>query len=187
MNKLTITPLRLQGTYLVETNPFEDARGIFARFFCQKEMEKLLQGKQIVNVNYSKNYRKGAIRGLHFQLPPYSELKMPRCIKGKVLDLFVDVRKHSPTFLEWDAVELSEQNMRMVVVPEGFAHGFQSLEDDSELMYLSTQFFSGEYERALNIKDPRLSIELPMDISDISERDSNHPFINDSNFKGIVV
>ncbi len=187
MNKLKITPLRLHGTYLIETNPFKDTRGVFARFFCQKEMENLLEGKQVVNVNYSKNFRKGAVRGLHYQLKPFAELKMPRCIKGRVLDVFVDVRRNSPTFLEWDAIELSEQNMRMIVVPEGFAHGFQSLEDNSELMYLSTQFFSSEYERALNIKDPLLDIRLPLSITDLSERDSNHPFLEDLNFEGIIV
>ncbi len=187
MGKLKISPLRLNGTYVIETNPFEDSRGIFARFFCQKEMEELLEGKQIVNANFSKNYKKGAVRGLHYQSSPYAEMKMPRCIKGRVLDIFVDVRRDSPTFLQWDTIELTSENMKMVVIPEGFAHGFQSLEDDSEIMYLTTQFFSGEYEGALNIKDPRLNINLPLPISDISSRDNIHPFIEDTGFKGIII
>lgn len=187
MSKLTITPLRLKGTYLIETNPFKDTRGVFARFFCKTEMEQLLDGKQIVNINFSKNCRKGAVRGLHYQLPPFAELKMPRCIKGKVLDVFVDVRKNSPTFLQWDTVELSEENMKMVVVPEGFAHGFQSLQDNSEIVYLTTQHFSSEYERGLNINDPSLNIKLPLTITDLSDRDSKHPFLTDIAFEGVIL
>lgn len=187
MGKLIISPLRLSGTYIVETNPFEDSRGVFARFFCQKEMEELLSGKQIVNANFSKNYQKGAVRGLHYQKAPHAEMKMPRCIKGRILDIFVDVRRDSPTFLQWDSVELSAENMKMVVIPEGFAHGFQSLEDNSEIMYLSTQFFSGENEGALNIRDPKLDIKLPFSITDISIRDNNHPFIDDIKFEGIII
>ena len=187
MKKLKISPLRLNGTYVIETNPFKDSRGIFARFFCQKEMEELLLGKQIINVNFSKNYKKGAVRGLHYQKSPYAEMKMPRCIKGRVLDIFVDVRRNSPTFLHWDSVELSPENMKMVLIPEGFAHGFQSLEDNSEIIYLSTQFFSGENESALNINDPRLDIKLPLSITDISIRDNNHPLIDDIKFEGIII
>lgn len=187
MGKLIISPLRLEGTYVIETNPFKDSRGIFARFFCQKEMEELLSGRQIVNANFSKNFRKGAVRGLHYQILPYAEMKMPRCIKGSVLDIFVDVRRNSPTFLQWDSVELSAENMKMVVIPEGFAHGFQSLEDNSEIMYLTTQFFSGENENALNIKDPRLDIKLPLSIMDLSIRDNNHPLIDDIKFEGILI
>jgi dTDP-4-dehydrorhamnose 3,5-epimerase len=187
MNKLKISPLKLRGTYIIETIPFEDDRGIFARFYCHNEMGDILLDRQIVNANFSRNYKKGAVRGLHFQLSPFAEMKMPRCIKGRVVDVFVDVRKNSPTFLQWDSVELSAENMRMLVIPEGFAHGFQSLEDDTELMYLTTQFFSKDYERALNINDPKLNISLPIAISDISDRDKNHPFICDTNFEGIIV
>jgi dTDP-4-dehydrorhamnose 3,5-epimerase len=187
MGKLIISPLKLNGTYVIETNPFEDSRGMFARFFCQKEMAELLEGKQIVNANFSKNYKKGAVRGLHYQKSIHAEMKMPRCIKGRILDIFVDVRKDSPTFLQWDSIELSAENMKMVVIPEGFAHGFQSLEDNSEIMYLSTQFFSSENEGALNIKDPRIDIKLPLAITDISERDKDHPFIDNINFEGIII
>ncbi|MFO8162962.1 MAG: dTDP-4-dehydrorhamnose 3,5-epimerase family protein [Desulfatiglandales bacterium] len=187
MDKLKISPLKLSGTYIIETLPFKDDRGVFARFFCQKEMGNILLDRQIVNVNFSKNYKKGAVRGLHYQLSPFAEMKMPRCIKGRVVDVFVDVRKDSPTFLQWDSIELSDEDMKMLVIPEGFAHGFQSLEDDSELMYLTTQFFSKELERALNIKDPRLNINLPIEITDMSDRDKSHPFIDNINFEGIIV
>lgn len=187
MNKLDIKPLKLNGTFAIETNLFEDERGVFARLFCQKEMSEILADRHIVNVNFSKNFRAGAVRGLHYQMKPFAEMKMPRCIKGRVLDIFVDIRKESSTFLHWDAIELSAENMKMLVIPEGFAHGFQSLEDNSEIVYLSTQYFSEEYERALNINDPKLNITLPIEITDISNRDLIHPFIATTKFKGIQI
>lgn len=187
MNKLNITPLKLEGTFIVESNSFNDSRGVFSRYFCKEELKTILNGKDIVNVNFSKNYRKGAIRGLHYQEMPYGEIKMPRCIKGKILDVFVDVRKESKTFLQWDSVELSAENQKMVIIPQGFAHGFQSLEDDSEIIYLSTEHFYGDHEFALNIKDPLIGINLPLPISDISERDMNHSFLDLSTFTGVKI
>ena len=187
MNKLNISSLKLEGTFIVESNSFSDSRGIFSRYFCKEELKKILNGKDIVNVNFSKNYRKGAIRGLHYQQMPYAEIKMPRCIKGKILDVFVDVRQGSKTFLQWDSVELSAENQKMVIIPQGFAHGFQSLEDDSEIIYLSTEHFYGDHEFAINIKDPIIGINLPLPITDISERDINHSFLDLSTFKGVKI
>jgi len=187
MNKLKITPLKLEGTYIVESNSFKDSRGVFSRYFCRKELEKILNGKDIVNVNFSKNYRKGAIRGLHYQEMPFAEIKLLRCIKGSILDVFVDLRQGSKTFLQWDSVEISAENQKMVVIPEGFAHGFQSLEDDSEIIYLSTEHFLPNHEHALNIKDPLIGIELPLPISDISERDMNHNLIDLSTFLAVKI
>lgn len=184
MGKLTVKPLRLEGTFLVETNVFKDHRGIFARFFCQGEMKEILGNRQIVNVNFSKTMQKGSVRGLHYQTSPFAEMKMIRCIKGKVWDVMVDIRKGSPTFLHWDAIELSGNNMRMVVIPEGFAHGFQILEEDSDLLYLHTNFYHSKSEGALNIYDKALNISCPLPVSDMSERDKNHPMI-DGRFKGI--
>lgn len=162
---------------MIKSNPFEDHRGVFARFFCQNEMREILAGRNIMNVNFSRTKKMGSFRGLHYQRPPFAEMKMVRCTRGKVLDIFVDMRKESASFLKWDSVELSENNMNMVVVPEGFAHGFQTLEDDSEIVYLTSQIYSAEHEGALNVNDPRLAIELPLAISDISDKDKNHPVI----------
>ena len=187
MNKLKITPLKLEGTYMIEPNSFKDSRGIFSRYFCKNELSEIIGNKEIVNVNFSKYYRKGAIRGLHYQKPPYGEVKMPRCVKGKILDIFVDLRQNSKTFLKWDSIELSAENQKMVIIPEGFAHGFQSLEDNSEIIYLSTQYFYSDHEFAFNIKDPVLDIKLPLPISDISERDENHNFIDLSTFLGVKI
>ena len=114
-------------------------------------------------------------------------MKMPRCIRGKVLDVFVDIRKNSNTFLKWDSVVLSEENQKMLIIPEGFAHGIQSLEDNSQILYLSTEHFDSKYEDALNIKDPHFNITLPMPISDISEKDDKHDFLDLSKFKGIEI
>jgi dTDP-4-dehydrorhamnose 3,5-epimerase len=187
LNKLKITPLKIEGTFVVETNSFKDSRGVFSRYFCQEELKTILKGKNIVNVNYSKNHRKGAVRGLHYQKEPYGEIKMPRCIKGKIIDVFVDVRKESKTFLQWDSVELSAENQKMLIIPEGFAHGFQSLEDNSEILYLSTEYFNGNHEYAINIKDPLIGVDLPLLITDISERDTNHSFLDLSTFEGVQI
>ena len=187
MSNLKIRELALKGSYEIISKPFVDERGMFARFFCSNELKDILQGKKIVNVNFSQNINKGAIRGLHFQPQPYAEIKMPRCIKGKILDIIVDVRKDSPTFLKSISVELSAKNMKMLFVPEGFAHGFQSLENDSQIIYFTTQFFSSGTEMALNIKDPRLGIKLPIPITQMSDRDLKTPFINEQKFKGITL
>ena len=185
MNKLKITKLKLEGTYVVEPNPFRDSRGIFSRYFCKRELKYIIQDREIVNINYSKNYKKGAVRGLHYQKPPYTEMKMPRCINGKVLDIFVDIRKNSKTFLKSDSIILSEKNQKMLIIPEGFAHGIQSLEDNSQILYLSTEYFYGKHEKLLNIKDPHLNIKLPLPISDISEKDDQEKFLDLSKFEGI--
>lgn len=187
MAKLKITPLKLDGTFSVESNSFKDDRGVFSRYFCKKELNSILDGKEIVNVNFSRNYKKGAIRGLHYQEMPYGEIKLPRCIKGKILDIFVDLRKNSKTFLQWDSVELSEVNQKMLLIPQGFAHGFQSLEDNSEILYLSTEYFFPDHEHAINIKDPLLQINLPLEITDISERDRSHNFIDLEKFQGLNI
>ena len=182
---LKITKLKLDGTYIVEPKPFIDTRGIFSRYFCKRELKNTLQDREIVNINYSKNYKKGAVRGLHYQKPPHAEMKMPRCISGKVLDIFVDIRINSKTFLKSDSVVLSEANQKMLIIPEGFAHGIQSLEDNSQILYLSTEYFYGEHEGLLNIKDPHLNIKLPLTISDISEKDDQEKFLDLSKFEGI--
>lgn len=187
MSNLKITELSMKGAYEIVSSPFVDERGMFARFFCSNELKDILNGKTIVNINFSQNINKGAVRGLHFQPQPYAEIKMPRCIKGKILDIIVDVRKDSPTFLQSASIELSPENMKMLYIPEGFAHGFQSLENDSQIIYFTTQFFSNGTEMALNIKDPKLDIKLPLPISQISERDTQTQFIDNLKFIGITI
>jgi dTDP-4-dehydrorhamnose 3,5-epimerase len=178
------TPLK--GCYVIRTTPFIDHRGAFARFFCSNELKELIGNRHIVNINFSHTVKKGSIRGMHFQYPPMAEMKFIRCINGSVYDIVVDIRKNSPSFLKWYGLELTADNMNMLCVPEGFAHGFQVLEDSSELLYLHTEFYSKEHEGALNYADPALSINWPLEHRIISERDINHKFI-DEMFDGVVL
>ena len=184
MGKLVVCDSPIEGVYVIETNAFGDNRGIFARWFCDRELAQIFSGQKIVNVNYSKTIRKGSIRGMHFQNPPDTETKLVRCISGRVLDVVVDIRRESPTFLKYFAVELSSERMNMIFVPKGFAHGFQSLEDDCEIMYLVTQYYSPENEGGLNAFDPRIGIQWPLNVTDMSDKDRNRSFI-DGDFQGI--
>lgn len=174
----------IKDVFVVEGAPFSDHRGKFMRLFCADELTGMLSGQQIVQVNYSLTKQAGSVRGLHYQKPPFAEIKFVRCLRGRVLDVAVDIRSDSPTFLQWHAEELSADNARMLVVPQGCAHGFQTLEDDTELLYLHTGFYSPEHEGGLAYNDPAIGIDWPLPAGDVSERDKNHPVIN-GNFKGI--
>jgi len=182
--KYSPTPLR--DAWTVEAKPIQDQRGKFVRFFCQNELREIHQGKSIVQMNYSFTFKKGAIRGLHFQYPPMAETKLVRCLQGAVMDVIVDLRQNSPTFLEWHGELLSGENMKMLFIPEGFAHGFQTLEDNCEMLYLHTEFYSPQYEGAIRYDDPMIGIQWPLEVSEITERDRNHPFLM-QDFSGIIV
>jgi dTDP-4-dehydrorhamnose 3,5-epimerase len=161
--------------------PVEDARGTFARLFCARELGL---EKPIAQINHSLTRKKGAVRGLHFQRPPHAETKIVSCLRGKAFDVAVDLRADSPTYLRWHAVELSPGNRNAFWIPEGFAHGFQALEEDTELLYLHTEYYAQDAEGALNAADPRLGIEWPLAFTEVSERDRSHPFIG-TGFEGI--
>ena len=176
----------LQDAFIIEPEPFKDDRGLFARVFCQQELQHILHNKNIVQINHSLTRQKGAIRGMHFQKPPQAEIKMVKCLHGSVVDVIVDLRKGSPTFLKWHGEVLSVKNMKMMFIPEGFAHGFQTLEDDSELLYMHTEFYSPGSEAAIRFDDPMVGIDWPMEVTDISERDKKHVLL-DNEFKGIVI
>src|SRR5688572_15692356 len=124
---MTFTPTELKGSFVIDLEPFIDDRGWFARFFCKREFESIGHTKEWVQLNHSMTIKKAALRGMHFQVPPFSEIKMVRCISGSVYDVIIDIRKDSDTFLKWFGVELSAENKRMIYIPEGFAHGFQCL------------------------------------------------------------
>jgi len=184
MGKLQINRTPFEGLYVIDTLAFIDHRGAFARWFCEYELAEVIGNRHIKNVNFSRTVKKGSVRGMHFQRPPKSEMKLIRCINGRILDVVVDIRSDSPTYLEHFSVELSADNMKMIVVPEGFAHGFQSLEDNSEIMYLVTEFYSPECEGGLRYNDPELKINWPLDVADISDKDASHKLI-DGTFKGL--
>jgi len=181
---MNVTALPLAGASIVDTSPHGDHRGHFARFFCARELGALGIKTDIVQANHSLTTAKGAVRGMHFQRPPMSEVKMVRCIQGAVFDVLVDIRVGSPTYLQWHGEVLSAENMRLMIVPEGFAHGFQALESMSEVMYLVTQYYSPECEGGLRHDDPQLGIEWPLSITDVSAKDAAHPLIAEG-FKGI--
>ena len=181
---MIFTPTPLAGAYVVDLQPFSDDRGWFARSYCKNEFAQIGHHKEWVQLNHSVSYQAGTLRGMHFQLPPFREIKMVRCIAGAVLDVIVDLRKDSPTFLQWFGQELSAVNKKMLYIPEGFAHGFQTLTDNVELLYHHSEFYTPGAEGGLRYDDPRLAIQWPLDVTVISDRDRGHPLI-DQNFKGI--
>lgn len=169
---------------IVENTSYIDERGVFSRFYCECELTPVIGSRRIMQINYSRTATIGAIRGLHFQQPPHAEMKLVRCLKGKVWDVAVDLRESSSTFLQWHSEELTPANSRMMVIPEGFAHGFQALEPESELLYLHTQLYVSASERGLSHLDPRLKIDWPLAVTDLSLRDASHEYI-EHNFQGI--
>jgi dTDP-4-dehydrorhamnose 3,5-epimerase len=181
--KLNIINTSFKDLYIIEPNSFKDARGAFSRVFCEEELKGIFQFN-IKQINHSVSKNKGTARGLHFQYEPYAEIKMVKCIKGSVLDVVVDIRKNSPTFLQYFSLELSEQNQKMIYIPKGFAHGFQTLEDNTELLYLHSSVYAPSKEGALNLHDPLLKIKWPLATINLSKRDENHPFLTNE-FKGI--
>jgi dTDP-4-dehydrorhamnose 3,5-epimerase len=174
----------LKGSYEITLTPHGDSRGWFARTYCKKEFEQIRHDKEWVQINHSFSSQKGTVRGMHFQQAPFAEIKMLRCIAGSVYDVIIDLRKDSPTFLQWFGTELSAQNKKMLYIPVGFAHGFQTLTDDTELIYHHTEFYTPSAEAGIRYNDSAINIEWPLAVSGISERDSNHPLI-DSTFKGL--
>jgi dTDP-4-dehydrorhamnose 3,5-epimerase len=181
---MKFVPASLKGVYVIDPEPFADSRGWFARTFCKNEFASIGHDKEWVQLNHSFTNRKGTIRGMHYQLPPFREIKLVRCIAGAVWDVVIDIRKDSETFLQWTAVELSAANRKMIYIPEGFAHGFQTLTDDCELIYHHSSFYTPGAEGGIRYDDPAVAINWPLPLTDISDRDLQHPLLNES-FKGI--
>ena len=178
----TETPLK--GSYVIDLQPFADERGWFARTYCKNEFSSIGHTKAWVQMNHSFTSKKATIRGMHYQLPPFSEIKLVRCIAGAVYDVIIDLRKGSSTFLNYFGVELSATNKKMIYIPEGFAHGFQTLTDDCELIYHHAQFYEPGVEAGLLYNETNINIEWPLPMLTLSERDLSHPPIAD-HFKGI--
>lgn len=183
---MKLLPTVIHGVAIVELYSFSDHRGAFSRLYCEHELAAVIGDRHIVQINHSRTSMVGTVRGLHFQHSPHAEMKLVRCLKGRAWDVAVDLRAGSPTFLHWHAEELSPDNARMLVIPEGCAHGFQVLEADSELLYLHTAFYTPTAERGLLHNDPRLGITWPLPVTDLSDRDRRHlPIAPD--FPGITV
>lgn len=183
---MNITDTPLAGLKVVRSSPHRDDRGSFERLFCAQDLQKLIGRRRIAQINQSKTTHAGAVRGLHFQYPPHAEMKMVRCLRGRVWDVAVDLRAGSPTFLQWYAQELTPEAATMMVIPEGFAHGLQALEPESELLYLHTDFYHPPAEGGLRHDDPRLAINWPLAAQDLSPRDLAHPLLDDA-FAGVTL
>ena len=176
----------LAGVVVVESQPFSDQRGFFMRLFCENELSIFWGDRQVIQINQSQTKSVGAVRGMHFQYPPYSEMKLVRCLRGKVWDVAVDLRAGSSNFLKWHAEELTPDNARMLVIPEGCAHGFQVLEENSELLYMHTAPYTLSSEGGVPYDDPRLGIHWPLPVTDLSASDLAHlPITPD--FLGIII
>ena len=183
---LKIISTHIPDLMMVKTRPKTDKRGTFSRIFCEKELKSVIGDRRILQINHSQTAQVGTVRGLHFQHPPHSEMKLIRWIKGEIWDVAVDLRAHSKTFRHWHAVQLSPSNNYMMVIPEGFAHGFQCLEAESELLYLHTSFYNYEAEGGINYRDPCLNINWPLPVVDLSPRDAHHGFMK-QDYQGIIL
>ena len=176
----------LAGLMEVQRKAIEDHRGFLSRLYCTEEFREVGLNKPVAQINHTLTRNKGVVRGMHFQYPPYAETKLVSCLHGQIYDVAVDLRCGSPTFLQWHGVVLSGQNRLSLLIPAGFAHGFQTLTEDCELIYLHTAAYQPESEGALNAADPKLAIAWPLPIAEISERDRNHKLIGQE-FKGIAI
>ena len=181
---MIFTETSLKGSFLIDLVPFTDERGWFARTYCKNEFAAIGHDKEWLQLNHSFTSKQGTVRGMHYQLAPFTEIKLVRCIAGAVFDVIVDIRKESSTFLQWFGAELSAQNKKMIYIPEGFAHGFQCLTDNCELLYHHTEYYKPNVEAGIHYKDSKIKIEWPLPVTVISQRDKSHSYL-DENFKGI--
>jgi len=165
----------LLGAFIAELNPMSDARGFFARSWCADEFKNHGLNPRLVQCNVSYNRKKGTLRGMHFQVAPFEEAKVVRCTSGAIFDVIVDLRPESPTYRQHIGEVLSSENRRMLYVPERFAHGFMTLEDETEVFYQMSEFYAPECARGFRWNDPAFKIELPLDVTVISERDRSAP------------
>lgn len=186
MSRFTVREMPLAGLKLVERQNLGDHRGFLSRIFCAEELANAGWVKQIAQINLTSTKQQGTVRGMHFQHPPYSEVKLVNCVRGAVLDVAVDLRANSPTFLKWHAEELSADNRRSLLIPEGFAHGFQTLTDDCEILYFHSASHMPNSEGALNALDPALNVRWPLAIMEMSERDRLHPYLTEK-FTGLTI
>lgn len=183
---LDIKDTSLRGLKLIQRKPIADSRGYFERLFCADELKPIINGKDITQINHTMTANRGTVRGMHFQYPPHAEIKFVSCLRGEVFDVAVDLRTNSPTFLQWHAEILSADNHKTFLIPEGFAHGFQTLTEDCEMLYCHTASYHPGAEGGLNANDSRLAIKWPLPITEQSPRDLARAFMAED-FTGIVL
>lgn len=169
------TETRLKGAYLVEMEMREDNRGFFARAWCKREFEMQGLNSNFVQANIGFSQKKGTLRGMHYQVKPHEEAKLVRCTMGTIYDVIIDLRPDSPTHKQWIGVELTAHNYKLLYVPEGFAHGYQTLTDDTEVFYQTSQFYAPEYVRGVRHDDPAFGILWPIEVQVIADADRKWP------------
>ncbi len=172
---MIFTETKLKGAFIIEINKLSDDRGFFGRSWCKREMEEHGLNGNVVQANTSFSKKKGTIRGFHYQKPPYEETKMIRCTKGAIYDVIIDLREDSPTYMQWIGVELTEDNYKMLYVPENFAHAFITLTDNSEVYYLVTSYYTPNSEAGIRFDDPAFNVKWPVPVEVVSEKDKSFP------------
>jgi dTDP-4-dehydrorhamnose 3,5-epimerase len=182
--RFDIADTPLPGLKVIHRHATGDSRGYLERLFCAEEFQVLIRERTIAQINRTLTLKRGTVRGMHFQYPPHAEIKFVSCLRGEVFDVAVDLRQGSSTFLRWHSEALSSTNHRTLMIPEGFAHGFQTLTDDCEMLYFHTAAYHPEAEGGLNVRDPRLAIQWPEEIGHVSARDASHPMLT-LQFSGI--
>ena len=185
MSHFTIQPTPIKGLQIIERHPIRDERGYLERLFCTEELGPIIGNRQVLQINHTFTAKAGTLRGFHFQHPPHGEMKLVTCLRGKVFDVAVDIRADSPSFGQHHAEILSANNHKVFAIPEGFAHGFQTLTEDCELLYLHTAPYRHDAEDGLDALDPALAISWPKPISERSARDQTHASITDV-FPGVL-
>lgn len=185
MSRFIVTDMPLAGLKCVQRQRLGDSRGFLTRLFCTEELAQAGWGKPISQINHTYTQKQGTVRGLHYQQTPHAEMKLVTCLRGAIWDVAIDLRAGSPTFLHWHAVSLSADNGKALLIPEGFAHGFQAQTADVELVYCHSASYQAGAEAGLNPLDARLDIAWPLAITEMSDRDRNHPFLKGF-FAGVI-
>ena len=185
MNRFNFRKLSIDGVFEITNIPISDERGFLSRLSCANELQNLGWKNNVIQINRTLTRQIGTIRGMHYQKPPASETKIIICLKGEIFDVAIDIRKESKTFLKYISLKISEEQNNMLLIPKGFAHGFQTLTNNVELLYLHDYKYSPEYDSGLNPLDPSININWPITENKISKKDSNSRLINEYNFIGI--
>ncbi len=184
MSRFTPSTTPLADLQIIERKRLGDDRGFLSRLFCREEFAALGWKQPVAQINHTQTVQKGTIRGMHFQYPPYSEMKLVSCLQGEIWDVAVDIRVNSPTYLQWYGVNLSAKNNKALLLPQGFAHGFQSLSNNVVILYCHSAPYNSAFEGGLNPRDPGLAINWPIPVTEISKKDISIASVNEG-FKGV--
>jgi dTDP-4-dehydrorhamnose 3,5-epimerase len=185
MSRLEVGSTTLPGVYVIKRSPRADSRGWFERMYSVSDLAEILGNRTIAHINRTLTRKKSTVRGMHYQVPPFAEAKIVSCLRGAAFDVAIDLRRESPTLLEWHAEVITEQNRRSLFIPEGFAHGFQAISDECELLYLHTAAYDANAERGVHPQDPRVAVDWPLPIGHMSDRDDSRQALP-PDFDGIL-